>query len=326
MLKNQKISSVFAFCLIGITTDAVAGCTTSEPNITLPVPVGIIQRDTVGAQTLSTLESTIDLSCDATGFPTGTGARYWVVRVATSNIDHGVSNLVSNSRKTGYEGISLWWHMTGATYSRFPLNDPSHVWRLLTQPTGTTSTLNAMRLYKDGPLLAGVHPGYTIGLDLSVDNDATASFGRIVTFTIPSFTVNAVACSVTQPNIIVPMGDEIPTYRFKGIGSTSDEKSARIDLDCDAETRVNIKLEGRAVGSSAPGVIALNPEPGVATGVGIQMLKEGAPVNFNTQTVVGTVPTRGAYPIEYSARYYQTAASVQGGKANATVQFTLTYQ
>lgn len=323
--KKMIFIGVFALSAMGISAEALAYCTTSEPNVTLPVPVGLIQRDTAGAMILSELVSTVDLSCDATGFPTDTGAGYWVVRVATSNIDHGVSNLVSNSRKIGYEGLSLYWNMTGATYSRFPLNDPSHVWRLHSRPNSTATTENTIRIYKDGPLLAGVYPGFTFGLDLSVDTDPTVSFGRIVTFTIPSFTVNAVSCGVTETNITVPLGDDISTLRFKGIGTTTEAESFQIKLDCDSDTRVNVTLEGTPV-SGAPGVLALNSVSGAATGVGVQIRKDNVPVNFNTIKFIGTTPTSGPYEIDYTARYYQTSATVTGGTANATAQFTVTYR
>lgn len=325
--KQKLLGTAIVLSGIFFSESALALCTATEPNVTLPVPTEAIQRDTVAGTVLVELISTVEMTCDPTGY-TGPSPGYWFLRVATSNIDYGTTDATMNARKIGYEGLALYWNMIGATFSRFPFNDPSHVFRIPVRADvpGTGSTENTFRILVDSPKkLAGTYPGYTLGLDLYENGNSTTSYGRIVTFTIPPFTVNAVACSVTQPTITIPMGNDIPTFRFKGVGTTIDEKPVSIDLDCDAQTRVNIKLEGRTV-AGTPGVLALNAESGVATGIGIQMLKDGVPVTFNTPTAIGTTPVSGPYSIEYTARYYQTGASVTGGKANATAQFTMTYQ
>lgn len=64
-----------------------------------------------------------------------------------------------------------------------------------------------------------------------------------------------------------------------------------------------------------------------ASGVGIEVLdNHGAPVQFGTQTLLGTYPGTGGqvwYP--FTARYYQTNARVIAGQANGTATFTMTY-
>ena len=140
-------------------------------------------------------------------------------------------------------------------------------------------------------------------------------------------TIVPVACSVTNTSIAVPMGD-VPRTAFTGVGSSSPEKPFSIPLNCDATTRVNITLDGTRHSSGVVGVLALDPSAGssVASGVGLQLLFKSAPVALGTPLAVGTVATDGAYSIPFTARYYQTGATIVAGKANSTATFTMTYQ
>ncbi|MCY7261893.1 fimbrial protein [Pseudomonas protegens] len=136
-----------------------------------------------------------------------------------------------------------------------------------------------------------------------------------------------VACSVTSTSINVPMGDKIPLTAFTGPGSVAAERIFSIPLSCDANTRVRVTLDGTAHSSGVAGVLALDPFPSetVAGGVGLQLLFNSAPVALKTPIMVGTVVSDGNYSIPLSARYYQTGATVTGGRANSTATFTLTY-
>ncbi|MDY7536300.1 fimbrial protein [Pseudomonas sp. Bout1] len=140
-------------------------------------------------------------------------------------------------------------------------------------------------------------------------------------------TIVPVACSVTNTSIPVPMGD-IPRTSFTGVGSSSPEKSFSIPLNCDATTRVNVTLDGTRHSSGIAGLLALDPSASdtVASGVGLQLLFKSAPVSLGSPIAVGTVASDGAYSVPFTARYYQTGATVGGGKANSTATFTMTYQ
>lgn len=136
-----------------------------------------------------------------------------------------------------------------------------------------------------------------------------------------------VACSVTNTSINVPMGDKIPLTAFTGPGSVAAERTFSIPLNCDANTRVRVALDGIAHGSGVAGVLALDPFPSetVASGVGLQLLFNDIPVALGTPITVGTAAADGAFSIPLSARYYQTGGTVTGGRANSTATFTLTY-
>lgn len=140
-------------------------------------------------------------------------------------------------------------------------------------------------------------------------------------------TIIPVACSVTNSAINVPMGNSIPMTAFTGPGSSAAETPFAIDLNCDANTRVQLKLEGIPHASGVEGVLTLNASPSdtVASGIGLQVLHNNVPVKLATEIAVGTVASDGPYSIPLTARYYQTGAGVSGGVANSTATFTLTY-
>ena len=76
------------------------------------------------------------------------------------------------------------------------------------------------------------------------------------------------------------------------------------------------------------GVLALS-SGSTATGIGLQ-LKDGSgnPLKYNTQYTLTrySKTTGGSHTIPLTAAYYQTAASVTPGSANAVLTFTMTYQ
>jgi type 1 fimbria pilin len=136
-----------------------------------------------------------------------------------------------------------------------------------------------------------------------------------------------VACGVTHNPPPVFLGDTLTT-EFSGSGSYAREVPISIPLDCTAQTRVHITLEGASAGPGLPGVLALNnaADSGTAKGIGVQLLLEDRPVTLGSQHLVGTTTSDGTYHVNLVARYYQTHASLTGGVANSTATFTLSYQ
>lgn len=133
-------------------------------------------------------------------------------------------------------------------------------------------------------------------------------------------------CTVASASIQVPLGN-VERRTFSGPGSTSPAKNFSIPLRCAVGARVSFRLDATAVGSAAPGVIALDtPATGSrAQGIGVQILHTGTPVKFATAIVAGIASAAGAYNVPFTARYYQTAAGITAGTANAHATFTMTY-
>ncbi|MCB5308649.1 fimbrial protein [Yersinia massiliensis] len=115
---------------------------------------------------------------------------------------------------------------------------------------------------------------------------------------------------------------------FKGIGSIGKEVTQKIALTCDPDTHYFLQVDGVAE-LNDKGVIKLTPEPGVATGVGVQLLANGQAVEFGRAKQMGTSSTSGnniRETIDITAKYYQTAPTITPGPANASATFTMTYQ
>ncbi|HEK6320219.1 TPA: type 1 fimbrial protein [Yersinia enterocolitica] len=142
-----------------------------------------------------------------------------------------------------------------------------------------------------------------------------------VTFTLAS-------CSVNTSNINFDLGKQKLTD-FTHIGSTngwSDTK--RIELSCPPDIKYFLQIDGIAE-PNQPGVIKLSPEPGAASGVGVQLLANNKEIEIGKTKEMGISASSGTNlqeEIDITARYYQTADKVTPGSANASATFTLTYQ
>lgn len=157
-------------------------------------------------------------------------------------------------------------------------------------------------------------------------NASIMNFEQVYTYRVgTASSVSTVACSITNTSINVPMGS-VSKRVFSGVGSTSNEQSFNIPLNCDASTKVNVTLDGIRDVSGVAGVLALDSSSSsVASGVGVQLLHNNAPATLGTPIAVGTVASSGAYSVPLTARYYQTAATIIEGQANSTATFTMTY-
>ena len=143
------------------------------------------------------------------------------------------------------------------------------------------------------------------------------------------FVSNTCDVDTSSRNITVPMGTA--RYQdFTGIGSTAAAQSVPpIRLNCSSDLagtyNVAVTFNGTADPSGAPGVIALTQEAAAATGVGIQLLTGGVPVTLGTPIKVGVTPS-STINIPLTARYYQTAKEITGGKANGIATFVVSYK
>ena len=145
-----------------------------------------------------------------------------------------------------------------------------------------------------------------------------------VTIVTPSCTVDA-----GSRNILVQLG-KVPVKNFSGVGSTAGARPFSIQLNCSAgvaaANTVFLRMDAAADPSGQQGLLQLTQGPGVATGVGIQVLdKNSVGVKFGEDALVG--PSKdGSYVLPFTARYFQTAPTVTAGPANGVATFTLNYK
>lgn len=134
----------------------------------------------------------------------------------------------------------------------------------------------------------------------------------------------AVSCTVPS-TLTVNMG-AVPVGQFSGPGSTSGEQSLSIPVRCDDKVAVNTSISRQGYLSPTLGVVALSNETGVAQGVGVQVLYNGSPVQFDRFFPVGTIPEAGAsITLPLTFRYYQNTPEIHPGHANAVATLTMMY-
>ena len=152
----------------------------------------------------------------------------------------------------------------------------------------------------------------------------------IATWNITGGSITTLACSTSSGSLSFPIGN-IPATSFGStVGTTpaNAQVTQTLGLTCNPGANINISLSGQqnpdVVNTS---VLALSGQggPGVAQGVGVQILYGGTPLNLNN-TVFLKLSGGGleSFPIE--ARYYQTKSAVLRGTANATATLNITYQ
>ncbi len=167
---------------------------------------------------------------------------------------------------------------------------------------------------------------------LVTGKDETFNFTNIKT----GITVIDQTCSVAgDVNQNVPLGSYTtnPTSGLgAGIGQTSAATAFNIQFNCEALLSgtfdVMMQFDGDAPsGLSDVGVVALN-STSTASGVGVQILNENQqPIALATPFNIASYPLSSALiTVPLYARYYQTAAKINPGTANAVATYTLSYQ
>ena len=139
--------------------------------------------------------------------------------------------------------------------------------------------------------------------------------------------IQPVVSSCTTPSITVPLGKQF-SNKFKGVGSTIGEKAFSIQLNnCPAGINsISYRLDPvNSALDAVNGILAL--DPGGATGVGIKITDDNnAAVGLGRARAFLKNVAEGSYSIPLKAAYYKTSDTVVGGAANASMQFTITYQ
>lgn len=143
--------------------------------------------------------------------------------------------------------------------------------------------------------------------------------------------ITQVACSITTPSLVFPIGD-IPASAFGttiGTMPINAQNTQNLGLNCDAYANINVSLSGTQNSdvSSTTSVLALTGQgsAGVAKGVGVQIVYNGTPLVLNNRIVLKQ-SAGGQETFPLTARYYQTKTAVTTGTANASATLNLTYQ
>jgi type 1 fimbria pilin len=193
-----------------------------------------------------------------------------------------------------------------------------------------------LELVKTGPILPGSLGGGTPLLGTINVLGPSGGLALQAYMNPAGFSVTVSACTITTPkNINVAFG-KVPKSKFMSVGSTpiESERNFSIGLSCQGGVayNTNIRFDGTADSSGAPGVLQLTAEPGVASGIGIQILdaRPAAPAPVTLGKFINNpqaVPMGGGFiTMPFLSRYYQTATTVTAGKANGIATFTIEYR
>ncbi|MBC8953472.1 fimbrial protein [Xenorhabdus sp. PB62.4] len=180
--------------------------------------------------------------------------------------------------------------------------------------------------YKIGPINPGDYTSQLLGAIVIVPNRGGKT--QEFKFTASKITVKVRSCSINDSHIQVPL-DTITQMQLPKVGSTAAEKAFDIPLNCDARIKVNMRLQAGSQGvyDAQKGIIKLNPDTNVASGVGIQILdgKKATPIPLGKKIKYIETTTEGPVTIPLKARYYRYG-NVKAGIANATATFTMSYE
>lgn len=325
MMAGRIQALSWGLCAVLTSSEAMARCTAPSSRVNMSAINA--QRDAPIGSIISQGSVTTRIACTIPG--AGPSDWSWLVYPASSNPDFG-SSTEPNVRATAWPGVGIRWinlssasSNAAATWTRQALNS----W---TKASGRGMPLNVNNVFTDtfelvktGPIASGILPAMNLQYFHATPTSNNVN-AYLFSLNIPEMPVRAVACTVTQASVVVPMGDFIPKTRFSGPGSTDTDVPFNVALNCDSGAQINIQLDGVAAGG-APGVLRLNAQAGAASGLGVQVLSGGLPVTFGVPMPIGSATVNGPYAIDFVARYYQVDAVVESGVANATATFTMTY-
>ncbi|MDN0088110.1 fimbrial protein [Yersinia nurmii] len=179
-------------------------------------------------------------------------------------------------------------------------------------------------LVKYGEIKSGVMPAF---VPYHVDYVCLrASVGRhLGHVNFPSVAINVNGCNLTTPSVLVPMGT-VNSYMFKGIGSYAKEIPFTIELNCDVNTKVDLIIGDREYINNALPLSGGSNGERVATGLGIQILRNNMPFLLGTAINVLDTTSIGNVEIPLTARYYQIGEHITPGAANGVASFTMSYR
>lgn len=338
MMKRIRMQIVVGGLLLLAAKGAMASCTfmdarfTASDSVALNLGHVVVQRDAPVGSVVATLSNNAlgsrndFIECTTSSFVTqwaaGGGGYTPVSYNAETLYQSGVMGLAFRIVTPG-AGSTAGRYGTGALprrVSNIPCRSSPTWWRLCGGSWGNYQ----LQLVKIAPV-TGSGPITTGAISQALVSGQT----QVMNYTLASGTVQTVACSVTNSNIIVNMGRTKNT-EFSGAGSTAGDVAFAINLNCDAATNINLTLEPGSAGAAdaSHGVLNIDPADAgqTASGVGVQILHNDIPVALGEMLKIATTRTDGIFAIALKARYYQTRSDITPGRANANATFTTTYQ
>ncbi|OUM71659.1 hypothetical protein AUC60_22105 [Pseudomonas caspiana] len=186
---------------------------------------------------------------------------------------------------------------------------------------GINGTTAVLQIVKIGTVTSGSISGGIIGTFRVGSNNLDVSRMSL------SNAINITEVSCQTPSVNVALGKH-RVSEFGAVGSITGQTAFNIQLNnCPGGLGgISYRLDPvNTAFNASQGILAL--DTGGATGVGIQITDDrNAAIGLGAAKRFLTAPSSGNYSIPLRAAYYKTANTVTGGPANASLQFTITYQ
>ena len=313
------------------TSSAWAACTRlSQPTVQLDMAIGrvVVPPDLPIGAVITSRDWTMSA-------PGGASYRcgYGTNRFAAKIIESGATDLGNKVYSTNVPGIGLRFSRGGSTvnivypdvYSSFASGTTNYS---LEGSRFTLEVIKTAAVTGSGTLAAGKYTSYDweSGHNPILETYLSAN----------AITVVSPSCTVTSgKNMNVDIGT-IKRSDLSGVGTSAGGQDFAIQLQCSGGLStsgfVNIAttFSGTlATGTSAQQGALINEKSGsaAAQGIGVQVLKDGAPLEFNKAYAVGTLTTNETrnFSLPYRARFYQYLPTTTTGEVEAHMIFNLTY-
>ncbi|MGX8892248.1 fimbrial protein [Enterobacter cloacae] len=314
----KRINMLLLLCCLCAWHIARAGtCTTITPQLsTLSVGTINVQRDApVGTVIFSGAASNTGTYLSGCTNPLMLGFSMRYNNAALSSYGNHVYN-------TNVSGIGI--RLSSNAY----FENPSNTFSSSAQTSYVVWYGGWVELVVTGPVSSGALTPGPIGAVTLQGSDGIYRDGLTVQLT--GGTINALACTITTPQLTFPIGD-ISAAAFGSVVGTTPavaQNTQNLGLNCSAGTNISVSLSGIQNPDSAnTSVMALTGQgnSGTAKGVGVQLLYNGSPLTLNSRLLLKQ-SAGGQETLPLTARYYQTLTSVESGSANASATLNLTYQ
>ncbi|HAS1150810.1 TPA: fimbrial protein [Enterobacter cloacae] len=314
----KRINMLFLLCCLCAWHIARAGtCTTITPQLsTLSVGTINVQRDApVGTVIFSGAASNTGTYLSGCTNPLMLGFSMRYNNATLSSYGNHVYN-------TNVSGIGI--RLSSNAY----FENPSNTFSYSAQTSYVVWYGGWVELVVTGPVSSGALTPGPIGAVTLQGSDGIYRDGLTVQLT--GGTINALACTITTPQLTFPIGD-ISAAAFGSVVGTTPavaQNTQNLGLNCSAGTNISVSLSGIQNPDSAnTSVMALTGQgnSGTAKGVGVQLLYNGSPLTLNSRLLLKQ-SAGGQDTLPLTARYFQTLTSIESGSANASATLNLTYQ
>ncbi len=268
--------------------------------------------------------------------PAGNGVSYYCTNTNTFKaniVATGVQDLGNKVYSTSVPGIGMRFSRGGATVNiiypgSFTSNGGTGTNYSLEGSRFTLELIKTAAVTGSGTLATGIYTSY----DWERGNNPilqTYLSANAITIVSPSCTV------LSGKNMNVDVGS-IKRSDLKGVGTTAGGRDFNIELQCSGGVsesgyaNIETSFSGTlATGTTVKQGALLNEKAGssAAKGVGIQVLKDGVPLEFNKKYSVGTLRSQETryFTQPYHAQFYQYLPTTSTGEVESHMIFNLTY-